>query len=412
MKPLRAFTFRGRVLLCVGVAVAVGAVLVGERDLLRVGVFVVSLPLLAALTVLRVPDGVRHTRDLLPARVTAGEEARVVIRLTGSSTALFAGGLVVEETLPLALGRPPSFAVGRLRRGEEREIAYRVCARARGRYPIGPLTLRFRDPLGCVELARPSGSGLSLLVVPRIVELSGAAPGGGTADSDTSPARSMASSGEDDTVPREYRHGDDVRRVHWRSTARRGELMVRREERWRREQATLLLDARSHAHAGEGAESSLETAVAAAGSIALHLSADGREIRLLAAGGETTVSGHGVLDVLAVLPASTSDLRCELGLLDESVAADRGPVVAVLGALTESDLDEFARTRPAQGRDRIAVLCRRAPWSSPALLEKAQVRLTGTGWRVLAIDTLDDLPAAWQGRRPSTERTGPLGGHR
>jgi len=51
---------------------------------------------------------------------------------------------------------------------------------------------------------------------------------------------------------REHRHGDDLRKVHWRATARSGELMVRLEERPWRAQATLLLDTRTRAHLGTG----------------------------------------------------------------------------------------------------------------------------------------------------------------
>ena len=57
-------------------------------------------------------------------------------------------------------------------------------------------------------------------------------------------ARSVAVHGEDDVATREYRHGDDLRRVHWRSTARVGELMVRREEQPWESRATVMLDTR------------------------------------------------------------------------------------------------------------------------------------------------------------------------
>ena len=60
---------------------------------------------------------------------------------------------------------------------------------------------------------------------------------------------------------REYRRGDDLRRVHWRSSAHAGELMVRREEQPWQSRATLFVDNRKVAHRGTGAASSLEHAV-------------------------------------------------------------------------------------------------------------------------------------------------------
>jgi uncharacterized protein (DUF58 family) len=75
----------------------------------------------------------------------------------------------------------------------------------------------------------------------------------------------------EDVTTREYRRGDDLRRVHWRSTARTGELMVRREEQPWQSRATVVLDSRRTAHRGTGAASSLEWLVAAAASVAVHL---------------------------------------------------------------------------------------------------------------------------------------------
>ncbi len=95
--------------------------------------------------------------------------------------------------------------------------------------------------------------------------------GGGTwGGAGDSLARAAAVSGEDDIATREYRDGDDLRRVHWRSTAKRGELMVRREEQPRQMRATVLLDARARGHRGDGPASSFEWAVSAAASVAVH----------------------------------------------------------------------------------------------------------------------------------------------
>ena len=81
------------------------------------------------------------------------------------------------------------------------------------------------------ELARSFTSTDPLVVTPVVENAARAAAGRGLGRQRRSPRpRSIASAGEDDVVTREYRRGDDLRRIHWRSTARSGELMVRREE--------------------------------------------------------------------------------------------------------------------------------------------------------------------------------------
>ncbi|GAA3733683.1 uncharacterized protein (DUF58 family) [Spinactinospora alkalitolerans] len=397
---LRSLTLRGRVFLCVGIATAVGALLVGERDLLRVGVFVVALPVISALTVARVPRNVTHTRALAPARVMAGGDSRVLIRLTNASPVLPTGTVLVADTLPYALGEPPRFNAGRLRPGQSRELTYRVRSHVRGRYPIGPVALHFRDPLGCVQLVRHVGASMALLVTPTIVALPGPVPRGDSADSGESRARSMSSSGEDDAVPREYRHGDDVRRVHWRSTARRGELMVRREEQPWREHSAVLLDLRESAHAGAGPDSSLEAAVSMAGSIAVHLLGRGQELRFLTNDTEITALRRedAVLDALAVArPSSSTGLHTGIAMLENAAATGRGLAIAVLGAVGEGEAEALAGLRGAREGRCVAVLCRGAAWPAPAARERARELLTGAGWRVLEPDTAQELPGAWRG---------------
>jgi uncharacterized protein (DUF58 family) len=111
-----------------------------------------------------------------------------------------------------------------------------------------------------------------LTVVPAVhplplIKLGGAWESGGERVS-----RSVAIRGDDDAATREYRNGDDLRKVHWRSTARVGKLMVRREERPWQARATLLLDTRADSHRGDGPGSSFEWAVSAIASVGAYTS--------------------------------------------------------------------------------------------------------------------------------------------
>ncbi|MFC3998651.1 DUF58 domain-containing protein [Nocardiopsis sediminis] len=397
MNPLRAFTARGVGFLCAGPAVIGAGLVIGERDLVGLGVLVLLLPVLSLLTVAGAPRAIAHSRALQPARVAAGSDARVLIRVANSAALLPVGGLLAEDTLPHTLGERPRFTIGYLRPRGVRDLTYRVRTQVRGHYPVGPLRLSFTDPLGCVCLGREVGTPTSLLVTPPIVRLSEVPLPGGAAEGGDSTARTMSAGGQDDPIPRAYRHGDDLRRVHWRSTARHGELMVRREEHQWSDRSVVLLDMRAGAHAGTGADASVETAVSAAASIALHLSGRGQEIRLLTDGAEiASPRGDGFLDALATArPSAGTGLHGAAELLGAAPVTGRGRLVAVLGAVGPADIDALGRARAGREHDCTAILCRTAAWPSPDAARAAGEALSAAGWLVAEVGSARDLAGAW-----------------
>ena len=151
------------------------------------------------------------------------------------------------------LGARPRFVLDRVEPRGVREIDYRVRSDLRGRYRIGPLSVRLTDPFGLCELTRSFTDQRHAASSPRRWWRCPHVRLGRRVDRRRrQPTRSVAPAGEDDVAPREYRHGDDLRRVHWRSTARYGELMVRREEQPWQSRGALLLDTRGYAHRGDG----------------------------------------------------------------------------------------------------------------------------------------------------------------
>lgn len=238
---LGGLTTRGRSFLAAGVAAAVCAYVLGQADLLRVGLLLATLPLICVLVLHRTRYRVAASRRLTPQRVEAGSEARVQLRMENVSK-LPTGLLMLQDHVPYMLGPRPRFVLDRVEAGGRREVSYRVRSDLRGRFPLGPLQLRLSDPFGMCELTRSFSAYDTLTVVPRTealppVKLVGESSGYGDGQQ-----RSLALAGDDDIIPRAYRHGDDLRRVHWRSTARYGELMVRREEQPQRARCTVLLD--------------------------------------------------------------------------------------------------------------------------------------------------------------------------
>ncbi|MEV4070419.1 DUF58 domain-containing protein [Nonomuraea fuscirosea] len=414
---LRALTSRGRSFLASGIAALLMAVILGENDLFRIGVLVTALPLLAAMVVARTRYRLSCARRLDPPRAEVGGEATVTLRLE-NVTRLPTGLLLIEDTVPYALGVRPRFVLDRVEPRGVREIDYRVRSDLRGRYTIGPLAIRIADPFGLVELTRSFTISDTLVVTPHVaalphVRLSGEWTGGG--DSRT---RSVAAAGDDDVAPREYRQGDDLRRVHWRSTARYGELMVRREEQQWQSRGALLLDTRRHAHRGEGPRSSFEVAVSAAASIGVHLAREGLGLRLVTDQGAEHLTDDGLsyslLDTLAVIRHSPAR-SLEMGVSALRQGGGDGLIVAVLGALDPEETRELARLRHS-GITGVAVLLDVGTWESgggQAAAENQQAVetvLAGYGWRIVRLPAGTSIASVWQDAasrgRYTVDRTG------
>lgn len=403
---LSGLTTRGRSFFAASGAAAVSALALGEEDLLRVAVLLAILPLLAAAYVGRSRYRLACSRTLEPQRVPVGSNARVVLRLQNLSR-LPTGTLLLEDRLPYALGSRPRVVLERLGANRASSVAYTVRPDARGRYEVGPLWVRLTDPFGLCELTRPFPSVDRLTVIPTVTALPSVRMAGEYASAGTSRARSVAVHGDDDAATREYRRGDDLRRVHWKSTARTGELMVRREEQPWESRATVVVDTRASAHQGEGPTASFEWAVSAAASIAMHLRAAGYRLRLVTGSGidtdATEATGeHQLLDHLADVRA---DQRGDITTLVDLVRrrADGGLVIALFGTLTAGETELLAGLR-GNGATCIGLLIDSSTWlhlptaaraEAEAAHSAAALGLLGSGWRVIGVARGDQLPALW-----------------
>ncbi|WP_370064659.1 DUF58 domain-containing protein [Streptacidiphilus sp. MAP5-3] len=387
-QALSGLTTRGRSFLAAGLTAVLCAYLLGEFALMRVGVLLAVLPLVSVGALVRTRYRVASGRRLTPSRIPAGQEARVHLRVDNISR-VPTGLLLLEDRVPYVLGPRPRFALDRVEPRGYREVSYRVRSDLRGRYPLGPLQLRLADPFGLCELSRAFTSHDLLTVVPQVQALAPVKLTGEWSGFGDSQARAVALAGEDDVVPREYRQGDDLRRVHWRSTAKYGELMVRREEQPLRHHATVLLDTRRSGHRGSGPASSFEWAVSAAASIALHLLERGYEVRLLtdtgeavsavgalSAGGSAAEAAGLMLDHLAMVELSESD---DLTSAEEVLRlGGEGLLVAVLGGMDDEQLAELSRLRRRAG-SAIAVLLDPDSWSLLRGLGNASANGNGNG---------------------------------
>jgi len=405
-EALRGLTTRGRSFLAAAAAAALAALILGEKDLLRVALLLAALPLLASSYVGRTRYRLACSRSLDPHRAQVGASARVILRLQNLSR-LPTGTMLLEDRLPYALGSRPRLVLERLGAHQASSVAYTVRADVRGRYEVGPLVVRLTDPFGLCELTRAFPSVDKLTVIPQVHTLQAIRLAGEFAGSGDSRARSVAVHGEDDAATREYRHGDDLRRVHWRSTARVGELMVRREEQPWESRATVVLDTRSRAHRGEGPTASFEWAVSAAASMAVHLRHGGYKLRLVSDSGidvdATEADGDGpLLDQLADVRLSEGT---DVASLVDQVRRrnDGGLILGVFGLLSVAEAELLGGLR-SNGTTCVALLVNSSTWlnlptagreEADRAHEIASLALLRSGWRVVDVPHGAKIGALW-----------------
>ena len=408
-EAFRGLTPRGRTLLFTGGALGAFSFIAGLPDMETVGVLLVLLPVAAAITVSRTRYRVACRRAVAPPRVPAGETARVTLTLENVSR-LPTAMLLAEEALPPALGPSPRFTLSRVEASGVRTAVYDLTSAVRGRFTVGPVELRLADPFGLCVVRRAFTSTNPLVVTPAIVDLPPVLSAGTWTTGGESSTRTLASVGDEDVATRPYRHGDDLRRVHWRSTARTGELMVRREEQPFQSSVTVLVDSRASAHRGEGVRSSFEFAVTAAASISVHLLARGDRLRAISDTGASLTTGprelcrEVLLESLAVItPSRSAGLRSALTGLGPR---GEGLLVAVCGNLDDDDVAALARARGSGPG--VAILLDTATWSdrragagadreATQQVDRAAELLRIAGWRVAVATRGARLDALWRG---------------
>jgi uncharacterized protein (DUF58 family) len=333
-------TRRGWSLTGAAFGLVIGSYLLGTIEMLVVGLAALLL-VLGAATWLRfqAPLDLAVSRRVHPDRLHVGSEGRIdllVENLGGRSTPLLAATDWFDDGR-----RAARFLVPPLAAGATARAAYRVPTRRRGRYRVGPLAIAVTDPFGVARRTEPSAGEAELVVRPRVHDILAPVAVGSriSAEHEATAARAVVSDlGDEFVTLREYELGDDLRRVHWRSTARTGELMIRQDEaRWR-SRAAVVLDVSSGAHDA----TSFEVAVEAAASVTARLARLRRRVEVITSAGAVLGTGgdprHDVIDVLATVGPDDHDDR--LVSVFEQLRAHRRVdlVVAVLGRVTPDAL--------------------------------------------------------------------------
>ena len=167
------------------------------------------------------------------------------------------------------------------RRGRVLRGRYEIANAPRGRYRMDGAELLIADPFGLAEARIPLDRADQMLVYPRVYELEGLFTDGGTPGGDRGRSMLHRTAGYDLHSIREHQVGESLRRVHWRSTARRRQLMVKELQDTPRDEACVLLDGEAAAVAGTAPDSSFDMQVRAAASLLRRMSDAGQRSSLV-----------------------------------------------------------------------------------------------------------------------------------
>ncbi len=375
-----ALSRRGWSLAGAAVGLVSGSILLGSREMRLLAIASVLLLGLSFVRVLlaRVPE-VEVRREIRPARLHVGAEGRIDIvvenRGVSPSPLLWATDEFDEGR------RAARFLVPSLPPGGTARAAYRVPTRRRGRYHVGPLHVGASEAFGLARRIWVATADAEVIVRPRVHDIVAPVAAGSrvAAVAESPNARSIVSDlGDDFLTLRDYETGDDLRRVHWRSTAHRGELMIRQDEaRWR-SRAAVVLDVFSDAHdAG-----SFETAVEATASIVARLVRLRRHVEVVTGSGQLLGRGgdprHDVIDRLATIEPDAQDgLAGVLASLRSRRRVDL--VVVVLGSADDAAAQAVALLR---GIRTVVVATRGST-------------LEGLPWATCVDATVTDFATAW-----------------
>jgi len=168
-----------------------------------------------------------------------------------------------------------------VRRGRVLRGRYEIAAAPRGRYRMDGAELLLADPFGLAEARIRMDRADQMLVYPRVYELEGLFTDGGTPGGDRGRSMLHRTAGYDLHSIREHQVGESLRRVHWRSTARRRQLMVKELQDTPRDEACVLLDGEAAALTGAAPDSSFDMQVRAAASLLRRMSDAGQRSSLV-----------------------------------------------------------------------------------------------------------------------------------
>jgi uncharacterized protein (DUF58 family) len=268
-------TDAGKTFLVIGAVSLISGLALGYQTLGALGVAFLLAVLIGRLWIVRRPR-VEANRVVVPERVRVGRPARSNLTIINTGRRRTSGGLALEQfggtQLPIEL---PS-----LEPNESATISTELPTDSRGVFRVGPLDVTRADPFGLVRSGEPD-EGITRLWVHPLVHQLEPFPSGIARDLEGPDSGEALEGGVTFHTLRDYVRGDDLRQIHWRSSARANKLMVRHNVDTHQPRSLVILDTRASSYTAE----SFEDAIRAAASIVMASMTRGFEFRLLTTDG-------------------------------------------------------------------------------------------------------------------------------
>ncbi|BDZ51208.1 hypothetical protein GCM10025867_34490 [Frondihabitans sucicola] len=394
-------TRRGIAAAVAGVVVAVTGYLLTSLPLVFAGVVLVALVIAALVGVaVRVPL-ISVSRRFAPDRAVAGWS--VVESLVLTSPASSSPVTVrVRETVAWRVMSQDEAVIATIGPGGSARVVFDHEDLPRGRQRIGPARIDVVESFGLARRRVVVDGRSELVVFPEVIAVGQGRESRSLGEGSRQRREHSLAGGQDDPITREYRRGDPMRRVHWRATARQGELMVRQEEQHGLPSARVVLPVTSanwrDAHPADGSglpvSNGFEWAVSVAASIAVEYGLAGSQTRVTTLDGET-VALHD--------PSTTPlflEMMADIGLDDvvderSPEPTPREPVIAVVSSLTSAEVERLSHSRgPGVAGVAIVVHLDTDPLtpddSAADSPRAAAAALRDSGWHVVDADASAD----------------------
>lgn len=393
---------RGRALLIVGGAILIAAYVYSRAELLYLSSLLMGLPLVALATVRFRRRRMEVSRRFTPLIAEAGRSVTVSVNVrnlasTGTEEATWrdewpwAPFSSAQTRLPLLARHHAAYGAG------SATVSYTLGPPTRGIFDIGPFVVEARDPFQVARGEMLVGDTQKLVVTPRVIALPVTGLSMEADDGSAWARQRLNSAGGDDIMTREYRHGDALRRVHWKATARRGELMVRLEEQRSHAQASIVLDTRRNGYRDAGPASddqpqsdSFEWSVAFTASLAIHLQNTGFTVEVIETGYRQLTTPEHRDEFLGSLASVTlvegpPPTRSPTSLAEPGRSL--GSAFAIVADAESTTIDRLVSQRSSFDSAFAFVVNPR----SKLVLEP----LRNAGWTCVTVRSTDDLADAW-----------------